>query len=330
MTFVRRLDDGVVERPAVAPVVVLHVAGHDTVHDQLVSMGIHVVSDRHHRQRRDRLQATGTSVDITPVTTAVSRRLAAICAAGAILIALVAVRAHAGHGGVTAELTGDLGGTAAATGAPPTTKTAHPHRLLPPVAGPAGAGGYTFEAAARWDPCQPIRYVVSGSEPFAGANALLAQTLAEAGAASGLQFVAAGTTDEPASPDRPAYQPDRYGRQWAPVLVAWTDQAAVPRLSGNVIGLGGAVSARVHGSTRLVTGLLYFDAPELFLIAQRGTGYSAMRTVMLHEIGHLLGLGHVQDPGAVMYPSDGAQGDYAAGDLRGLAYAGDSPCSHYS
>ena len=55
-----------------------------------------------------------------------------------------------------------------------------------------------------------------------------------------------------------------------------------------------------------------------------------MRTVKLHEIGHLLGLGHVQDPGAVMYPSDGAQGDYSAGDLRGLAYAGDGPCSHYS
>jgi hypothetical protein len=114
------------------------------------------------------------------------------------------------------------------------------------------------------------------------------------------------------------------------VLVAWTDQAHVPELAGSVIGVGGAVSATVHDTRRLVSGLLYFDQPELFLIAQRGTGYASMRTVMLHEIGHLLGLGHVQDPTAVMYPSDGAQGDYAAGDLRGLADAGSAPCSQYS
>ena len=227
-------------------------------------------------------------------------------------------------------MTGDLGGGTSSVGSPPLTKVTDPHRLLPPVTAPAGVGGYTFEAAARWDPCQPIRYVVSGGEPFAGANAMLTQALGEASAASGLRFVYTGTTTEPAGSDRAAYQPDRYGRRWAPVLVAWTDQAAVPQLAGNVIGLGGAVSARVHGTTRLVTGLLYFDAPELFLISQRGTGYAAMRNVMLHEIGHLLGLGHVQDPGAVMFPSDRAQSDYGVGDLRGLAYAGAGPCSHYA
>jgi hypothetical protein len=236
---------------------------------------------------------------------------------------------QAAHHGVTSSMTGDLAGTSSTHTSPPVSKVAHPQRLLPAVAPPTGAGGYTFEAAARWDPCQPIRYVVSGGEPFAGADAMLTQALAEAGAASGLQFVPAGTTTETASTDRVAYQPDRYGQRWAPVLIAWTDESTVPKLAGSVIGLGGAVSARVHGSTRLVSGLLYFDAPELFLLAQRGTGYAIMRTVMLHEIGHLLGLGHVQDPGAVMYPTDGAQGDYAGGDLRGLAYAGAGPCSHY-
>ena len=259
-----------------------------------------------------------------------ARRLTAICAVGAVLIAIFALRVHAARNDVASSLTGDLGGTISSSGSPPVTKVADPQRLLPPVAGPIGTGGFTFEAAARWDPCRPIRYVISGGQPFAGADAMLTQALAEAGAASGLRFVFAGTSNETASSDRAAYQPARYGRQWAPVLVAWTDQSAVPQLAGNVIGLGGAVSARVHGTSRLVTGLLYFDAPELFLISQRGTGYAAMRNVMLHEIGHLLGLGHVQDPGAVMFPSDRAQSDYSAGDLRGLAYAGDGPCSRYS
>src|SRR5438067_5105811 len=257
-------------------------------------------------------------------------RLVALSAVAALLLVALAVRARTSVDGVTSSLTGDLGGMTSTTAAPPVARLTHPQRVLPAVAPPAGSGGYTFEAAARWDPCRPIRYVISGGEPFSGANAMLTQALAEAGAASGLRFASAGTSTEPASVERAAYQPDRYGRTWAPVLVAWTDQATVPRLAGNVIGLGGAVSARVHGTTRLVTGVLYFDAPELFLIAQRGTGYAAMRTVMLHEIGHLLGLGHVQDHNAVMFPSDGAQGDYAAGDLRGLAYAGDGPCASYS
>lgn len=248
----------------------------------------------------------------------------------AVVTGVVALRLDPHHAGLTSSFSGDLVGVqSASSDAPPVTKTSNPQRLLPAVTG-LGSGGYSLEAAARWDPCRPIRYVVSGAEPFAGANAMLTQALAEAGAASGLQFVNTGTTTEQASADRSPYQPDRYGRTWAPVLVAWTDQGHVPALAGNVIGLGGAVSATIHGSRRLVSGVLYFDQPELFLIAQRGTGYAAMRTVMLHEIGHLLGLGHVQDPNEVMFPSDGAQGDYAAGDLRGLAYAGSAPCSTYN
>ena len=275
---------------------------------------------------------SGVSADQQlPATTARDPRVLAVLVLVAVVLAgTLVARLHAHQASVASSFSGDLGGVRdGSTGAPPVTKTAHPLRLLPAVSRP-GSGGYSLEAAARWDPCRPIRYVVSGAEPFAGADAMLTQALAEAGAASGLEFVNAGTTTEQASPDRSPYQPDRYGRSWAPVLVAWTDQAQVPALAGDVIGLGGAVSATVHGTRRLVSGVLYFDQPELFLIAQRGTGYASMRTVMLHEIGHLLGLGHVQDPNEVMFPSDGAQGDYAAGDLRGLAYAGSAPCSHYS
>jgi len=234
---------------------------------------------------------------------------------------------HSAQATVTAD--GSSATTQATGGAPPVTATAHPTRLLPAVTAPAGDGGYATDGDARWDPCQPVRYVVSGAEPFQGANALLTQALSEASRASGLEFDYAGTTTERAAVDRPSYQPERYGRQWAPVLVAWTDQAAVPALAGNVIGLGGAASASVHGQWRLVSGILYFDGPELSLIAQRATGFAQMRTVMLHEIGHLVGLGHVQDTTAVMFPSDNAQNDYNAGDLRGLAYAGNGPCSHW-
>jgi hypothetical protein len=250
----------------------------------------------------------------------------------ALLVAILGVNIQAMHHGGATAFTADESGTTvhAFGGAPPITVTRHPQRLLAPVAAPAGSGGYAYQGSARWDPCQPIHYVVSGAEPFTGANQLLTQALNEASAASGLQFTYDGPTTEPARPNRPSYQPERYGRIWAPVLVAWTDQSQAPELAGNVIGLGGAASASVRGHDRLVSGILFFDAPELSLVAQRPTGFASMRTVMLHELGHLLGLGHVQDTTAVMYPSDDAQGDYNGGDLRGLAYAGSGACSKYS
>jgi hypothetical protein len=253
-----------------------------------------------------------------------------------VLVALMALRGahHAAAGPVTGEAAGL---TTTSGAAPPVQTTAHPQRLLAAVTAPAGggAGDYVLESAShgqlvRWDPCRPIHYVVSGTEPFTGANQLLAQVLHEASAASGIRFVADGPTSEPASGNRLAYQPHLYGKRWAPVLISWTDAGHIARLGGPAIGLGGAASATVHGTPRLVSGIVYFDAPELSLLALRADGYAEMRTVMLHEIGHLLGLGHVADPNAVMFATNTGQGDYGAGDRRGLAAAGAGPCSRYS
>ena len=44
---------------------------------------------------------------------------------------------------------------------------------------------------------------------------------------------------------------------------------------------------------------------------------------MLHELGHLAGLSHVDDKAQVMYPVIGAA-DYAAGDRAGLSQLGAS------
>jgi hypothetical protein len=275
-------------------------------------------------------------VDVKRMTAARTRRsLLPVLVSVMALLALVVVTRGSGRD-LSPAATGEAAGLTTAAGAsPPVHKVAHPQRLLAAATPPAGTGGYALESRSRgqpvrWDPCQPIHYVISGTEPFTGANQMLTQALTEAGTRSGLSFGYLGTSTEHPSPHRASYQPDRYGRTWAPVLVAWTDQGAVPSLSGNVIGLGGAAAAVVRGNRRLVSGLLYFDAPELSLVALRADGYAEMRTVMLHEIGHLLGLGHVEDRSQVMYPSDGGQGDYGAGDLRGLALAGSGTCSHYS
>ena len=47
---------------------------------------------------------------------------------------------------------------------------------------------------------------------------------------------------------------------------------------------------------------------------------------VLHELGHLVGLAHVDAPAQLMYPQ-GHIASFAPGDLRGLAAAGSGPCS---
>ena len=68
------------------------------------------------------------------------------------------------------------------------------------------------------------------------------QALRDVGAAAGLRFVVDGEVDEPPSEDRPAFDPDRYGDRWSPVLVTWSDAVEHPPL-GEALGLAGPAGA---------------------------------------------------------------------------------------
>lgn len=56
-------------------------------------------------------------------------------------------------------------------------------------------------------------------------------------------------------------------------------------------------------------------------------GRQVVRAIVLHELGHLVGLGHVTDATQLMYP-EGQPGvtDFGAGDLAGLAALGRGTC----
>ena len=179
-----------------------------------------------------------------------------------------------------------------------------------------------------YDPCRPIHVVVNGRTAPAGGDGILAEALAEVSRVSGLQLVLDGPSDEPADFSREAFQPDRYGDRWAPVLVAWSDPGEVADLEGDVAGVGGSAWLEVDRTSRVyVTGLVAIDGPQMAEILSRPGGQDAVEAVILHELGHLLGLDHVDDPGELMQPvAEPGLTAFGPGDLTGLAHLGRGEC----
>lgn len=195
---------------------------------------------------------------------------------------------------------------------------------------PGGGKGHRFlntlddGSPVRWPTCRPIRYVVRPANEPPGGREAIERAVDKLSQVTGLQFEYAGTTDEPPSRDRGVYLPDRYGKQWAPVLVAWSTPQEYPRLKGRPAGFGGPTYVQQGGATpRYVSGLVVLDAPQLEKL-----GREAMRAVVLHEFAHVLGLGHVNDRGQLMNPVQYGRGvtDLGKGDRTGLKTLGSGSC----
>lgn len=258
------------------------------------------------------------------------RLWAPLLTALALILAVGAVVLHKNDGHV-ARLASSDGMFDLVTKAPPEHAVLNPTRILPAPAPQPGSGGYTVlhqngGLPVAWDPCQPIHIVVRPNNEIPGGEQFLNQALAEVSKDTGLYFVDDGATTENPSPSRDSYQPKRYGQNWSPVLIAWSTPQEFPDLAGNVVGLASPVA--VGGKdARIVSGQVVFDAPDLARIEGYPNGSTYVYDVLLHELGHLVGLGHIADPEAIMNPIEiHALPGYGPGDLRGLAALGSGKC----
>ena len=208
-----------------------------------------------------------------------------------------------------------------------------PRGSPPPV--PPGGGAFAFVehqadgvTPVAYDPCRPVHYVIHpDGEPADGAD-VIAAAVARVSEATGLQFVYDGGTDEASTLDREIFQPDRYGDRWAPVLFAWESDTANPHLAGEIVGEGGSTAVALgDGPQVFVTGTVSLDAGQFPQILRRRNGTEIARAIVMHELGHLVGLDHVDDDRQLMYPtSRGDVLDFAAGDRTGLAALGTGRC----
>ena len=209
----------------------------------------------------------------------------------------------------------------------------HPLGVPAPMA--AASDSYRFvthqadgSTPVAYDPCRPIHYAIRQQGEPAGGNQIVTEAVFRVSQATGLRFVYDGATSEAPSRQRAPYQPKRYGDRWAPVLISWVTPTENPDFAADVTGEGGSSSVALpNRPSAYVTGAVELDAGQLTSILQRPDGIRVVRAVVLHELGHLVGLDHVTNASQLMYPqSQAGVTDFGTGDLTGLAALGRGAC----
>lgn len=187
-----------------------------------------------------------------------------------------------------------------------------------------GVGTYAFmqtqgddDEPVGYSPCRPVEVVVNPDGAPANHDTLVDTGLARLQAATGLKFVRVGTTDE-----RPAIGTVTPRRR--PVLIAWATPDEVPELAGDVAGIGGSLAIGQQGQLRYVTGNVVLDRDYF---ASLGTAdLLVAQAIVDHELGHLVGLGHVDDPNELMNEDSLQRLSFGPGDREGLARLGSISC----
>lgn len=230
---------------------------------------------------------------------------------------------------------GDMAAQADASGPdmPPPGVGEVPTRLAPAVQPPNGSTAFTFSelqddgvTPVTWSPCRVVSVVVNEAGAPAGFWDAVVTVAGELSDATGLVISVEGATTEAPTPQRAAFKPDEYGERWAPVLVGVTDEATVPELGGDVAGLSQTNRAGIVGGPwHIVSGSVFLDTDILDVPSP--SDEPVWVAVLRHEMGHLVGLGHVADESQLMNERTTGVFTFQDGDLAGLALLGQGSCA---
>jgi hypothetical protein len=171
-----------------------------------------------------------------------------------------------------------------------------------------------------WDHCKPIHYVVNPDGAPDGWEDVVEDAISEVEEASGFQFDADGNSEDTWG-DRQASD----ARRALPVLIDWATPEEVPKLEGDTVGIGGASAVNVNGETRFLTGIVVLDEREYDQMMRFGRDVAAT-LILAHELGHVLGLDHFDDPNQLMHPQYVGQRGFGDGDRAGFKELHDIPC----
>jgi len=179
----------------------------------------------------------------------------------------------------------------------------------------------------RYDPCRALGWVINTADAPAGSVELVHDAIADLEQFTGLDFEYLGETSEVAAFNRSLFQ-DRYGPGFAPIVVGFATEEDEPELEGSVTGVGGstAVSGAFGSGQYLRSGVVVMDAEDVEQILKRAGGDVLATAIMRHELGHVVGLAHVEDDAELMHAENVSTTAWGPGDRQGLALAGAGPC----
>lgn len=168
----------------------------------------------------------------------------------------------------------------------------------------------------RWNPCTPIEWRFHEGGGFAGSLQVVNRALLEISRGTGLVFDYRGTT--PKTPIR-----DDTSRV-ADLVIGWTTPSEVPQLSGATAGYGGAsASGPDERHLEINQAAVALDQTESLAESYADTGRVAWGQVMLHELGHSVGLSHTSASDELMFgTATTANARLGRGDLRGMELVG--------
>jgi Matrixin len=197
------------------------------------------------------------------------------------------------------------------------------------------AGSFSFAAhqpgsadePVTYDPCRPV-HVVINDDVAPGHRPLVDAAIREVADATGLHFVMDGSTHELPDENGSRHDLDRAAARDPLVLIAWTTAQHVGALEGRTVGLGGSTAtADYPGAPRhYVGGAVSLDAPDLARTLNRPQGRALVQAVVMHELGHVVGLAHVADAHELMNSENNGLTSFGPGDRRGLAALGAGHC----
>jgi len=175
----------------------------------------------------------------------------------------------------------------------------------------------------RWDPCAPIRWTANAAQGPAGGLAVLQESVDRIAQLTGTTWQYVGPSS---STPGTAYLPKRSQADYPPVLLGWTDGASSDLLAGQPrtvlgmtrtawFGLQRADGSKVAAIRSAVVALDRTDTLPL-------RGATSWKALVLHELGHVMGLAHVEDRSQLMAAVLPASADMQPGDVAGLTRVG--------